>query len=535
MLDLLIKNASVIDGTGTPRRKEALGVHNGKLVLHPEENAPAAEVIDAEGLVVCPGFIDAHCHEDETLGNPTSMLAKLSQGITTVCGGQCGSSWFPVPTDPEKFMLFTRLRSAFLGDPECGFKEAYKSFTSMEGYRSYLQTRPMAYNFTVLTGHSELRIAAMGVENRRPTPAELDKMKALLRETMEHGSRGLSAGLIYSPSCYAEKEELVELCKVVAEFDGVYAVHLRNEAGLFVESVQEAMDICREAGCRLNLSHHKVCGKENWGKSEITLKMIADARASGMKVYTDVYPYTATGSNLNICLPKEFFANGPVRTHELLKDPAVRAELKEQVLNNSEGRYRNCGGWENILICGAPNTPAAENRTVAEYARSIGKDVWEAYFDLLVDNGSAAQAAYFAMSEDELCRILKDDNICICTDSYDVRTGNAVHPRSYGAFPHALGYFVREKQLMPLETMIMKMTGKPAEFMELAGKGLIRDGFDADLVLLNPDTVDARADFRNARALSVGIERVLVAGETVYQNGQLTGKTPGVFLPYRGR
>lgn len=532
MLDILIKNATIIDGTGNPGRQETLGVKNGRLVLRPAADTEAAEVIDAAGLVVCPGFIDAHCHEDETLGNPTSTLAKLSQGITTVCAGQCGSSWFPVPADPDKFEIFTRLRSAFLNDPECGFREAYKSFTSMENYRKYLETRPMSYNCTVLTGHNELRISAMGLDNRKPTPEELETMKALLRETMEHGSRGLSAGLIYSPSCYAEKEELVELCKVVAEYDGTYAVHLRNEAGLFVESVQETIDIAREAGCRLNLSHHKVCGKENWGKSEITLKMIADAKASGMKIYTDVYPYTATGSNLNICLPKEFFANGPARTHELLKDPAVRAELKEAILQNSEGRYRNCGGWENILICGAPNTPEAENMTVAEYARSIGRDVWEAYFDLLVDNGSAAQAAYFAMSEDELCRILKDDNICICTDSYDVRTGNAVHPRSYGAFPHALGYFVREKKLMPLETMIMKMTSKPARFMELSGKGVIGDGFDADLVLLNPETVDARADFRNARALSVGIERVIVGGETVYVNGQLTQNCPGQFIPH---
>lgn len=530
--DLIIRNAELVDGTGAPAYRADLAVKDGKIARIGVIDGDAAEEIDADGLTLAPGFIDAHCHEDETLGNPTSTLAKLSQGITTVCAGQCGSSWFPVPTDPEKFEIFTRLRSAFLNDPECGFREAYKGFTSMENYRKYLEARPMAYNCTVLTGHNELRIAAMGVDNRKPTADELETMKALLRESMEHGSRGLSAGLIYSPSCYAEKEELLELCKVVAEFDGTYAVHLRNEAGLFVESVQEAIDIAREAGCRLNLSHHKVCGKENWGKSGITLKMIADAKSAGMKIHTDVYPYTATGSNLNICLPKEFFSNGPIRTRELLRDPAVRAELKEKILNNSEGRYRNCGGWEHILICGAPNTPEAENMTVAEYARSVGKEDFEAYFDLLVANGPAAQAAYFAMSEDELCRILLDDNICICTDSYDVRSGNAVHPRSYGAFPHALGYFVREKKLMPLETMIMKMTSKPAQFIELSGKGLLREGYDADLVLLNPNTVDAKADFRNARALSVGIERVIVAGETVYLNKHLTGRTPGRFIPW---
>lgn len=533
MEDLLIKNAMIVDGSGAPAFWGCISVKDGKITGLGDICCEAAEVIDAGGLTVSPGFIDAHCHEDETLGNPTSTLSKVSQGITTVCGGQCGSSIFPVAKDPEKRAIFMNKMRAYFDDPECGYTDVIGSFTSMAEYRKYVESRPMAYNATVLTGHNELRIAAMGLDNRKPTDKELEVMKSLLKETMENGSRGLSAGLIYTPSCYCEKEELIELCKVIAPYDGTFAVHLRNEAGQFVEAVTEAFEIAKAAGCRLNLSHHKVCGKENWGKSEITLKMIEDAKAEGMDVYTDVYPYLATGSNLNICLPKEIFALGAKKVKEMLLDPAERVKLKEQIIANSEGRYRNCGGFENILICGAPENKDAENLTVAEYARKVGKDEFDAYFDLVAANGSSAQAAYFAMSENDLSRILLNDNICVCTDSYDIHVDNAVHPRCFGAFTHALGYFVRKKKLMPLEKMIMKMTSKPAEFMKIKNKGLLKEGYDADLVIFDPDTVDAKADFGNARALSCGIDRVIVAGKTVYKDMALTGENPGKFIPWR--
>ena len=234
---------------------------------------------------------------------------------------------------------------------------------------------------------------------------------------------------------------------------------------------------------------------------------------------------------MNICLPKEIFANGPEKTAELLRDPAVRAEMKQKILDNPEGRYRNCGGFEHIMVCSAPYTPDAVNKTVAEYARELGKDEFETYFDMCSANGPVAQAAYFAMSDDDLERVLCDDNAVICTDSYDISEDNAVHPRCFGSFPLCLGHYVREKHLMPLEAMVNKMTGKTAEFMGLHTKGLIRDGYDADLVLFNPETVAAKADFKDSRALSTGIERVWVAGKLVYADQKLTGARPGRFIP----
>ncbi|MDO4487570.1 MAG: D-aminoacylase [Eubacteriales bacterium] len=536
MFDKLIKNAFVVDGSGEPEYRGDIAIKDGKIIVNPENSdneACANEVIDATGLVLCPGFIDAHCHEDETLGNYASSLSKVSQGITTVCAGHCGESVFPISTNPKNAELFRQNRGGFLAAPDCGYKEEINGFTSFEKYLEYASKRNVPLNYTMFTGHIPLRIATMGFENRRPTEKELDEMKALLRETLEHGSRGLSIGLIYSPSCYSEKEELIELCRVVAEYQGFLAVHLRNEAGDFENSMQEAIDIARAAGCALNLSHHKACGKENWGKTKKTLQMIKDAKAEGMEIYTDVYPYLATGNYLNICLPKEFFAEGPERAAKKLKDPEVRAQMKEAILSNPEGRYRNCGGFENITICSAPFTPEAMGRTVAAYAASLGKDEFETYFDLCVANGDAAQAAYLAMCDEDLERCLLDENAVICTDSYDISESNTVHPRAFGSFPLCLGKYVREKKLMSLEAMIHRMSGRTAQFLHLGNKGLIRNGYDADLVLFNPDTVNATSDFSNTRSLSEGIEKVFVAGHVVYENKDLTGNYPGRFLPFK--
>lgn len=533
MYDLLIKNANIIDGTGKPSFNGNVACKDGKIITGACASAEAARVIDARGLTLSPGFIDAHCHEDETLGNKASALSKLSQGITTVSCGNCGESYFPVSEDPERLSIIRQLKKQYLSASDCGYRDVFDSFTSLENYLKYAQNRKCPYDYATLTGHDTLRIAVMGLENRKPTAYELSAMKDLLRETMEHGSRGLSAGLIYTPGCFADEEELTELCKVVAEYDGYYSVHLRNEAGQFEEAVSEAINTARNAGCRLNLAHHKSCGRENWGKTEKTLKMIQDVRDEGMFVYTDVYPYLATGNYINICLPQAIFENTPEEMKELLSKPAVRREMKEAIISWKEGRYNNCGGFDGILICNAPATPDAVNKTIGEYARELGRDEFEVYFDLCVENGFSGQAAYFAMSEDDLCRILLSDNAVIGTDSYNIEENNAVHPRCFGSFPLLLSKYVREKKLMPLEKMVNKMTGRTADFMGLKNKGYIKDGYDADFVLFDPETVAPRADFKNSRELSTGIEEVILAGKTVYRDMALTGEAPGRFLPYK--
>ncbi len=531
MYELLIKNASVIDGSGEPAYSADIAVKNGKICLKPNLTLGSEQVIDATGLILSPGFIDAHSHGDMLLGDEDCALSRVSQGITTECTGQCGESMFPVSEDPEKRNMFASCTASYLKASPF-YKDAFSSFTSMEHFVKHIQTVPQATNYTLMTGHRSLRIAAMGFDARKPTTKEMDHMKAMLRESMEHGSKGLSTGLIYSPSCYADEEELTELCKVVAEYDGIYTTHLRNEAAGLEDSVREAIRIAENSGCRLDLSHHKVCGRDNWGASERTLKMIDEAHARGVQIALDVYPYTATGTYLNICLPKEFFANGPEKMQELLKDPTVRTQLTAQV-KEIDGRYRHCGGFENIIIINAPQNPEAKGMSVSDYARSLGRDEFDVYYDLLCANGYGAMAAYFSMCEEDLKRILLHPKSFLGTDICGIIKDTPCHPRAFGSFTTCLGKFVREEKLMPLETMIHKMTQAPAEFLQIKNKGLIAEGYDADLVLFDPATVNAQSSFTNSHALSEGIRHVIVSGEIVYQNKQLTGKFPGKFLPHQ--
>lgn len=530
MYQLYIRNASVIDGSGRPAYSADIAVKDGKICLHPDLTLGSEQMIDATGLILSPGFIDAHSHGDMLLGDEDCALSRVSQGITTECTGQCGASMFPVSEDPEKRNMFASCTASYLkAIPH--YMDAFSTFTTMEQFVKHIRTQPQTTNYTIMTGHRSLRIAAMGFDARKPTEKELDHMKTMLREAMEHGSKGLSTGLIYSPSCYADEEELTELCKVVAEYGGIYTTHLRNEAAGLEDSVREAIRIAENSGCRLVLSHHKVCGRDNWGASERTLKMIDEAHARGVRIALDVYPYTATGTYLNICLPKEFFANGPEKMQELMKDPAVRTQLTAQI-KEIDGRYRHCGGFENIIIINAPKNPEAAGKSVAEYAKKLGRDEFDVYFDLLCANGYGAMAAYFSMCEEDLKRILLHPKSFLGTDIIGVIKDTPCHPRAFGSFTTCLGQFVREEKWMPLETMIHKMTQSPAEFLQIKNKGLIADGYDADLVLFDPATVAARASFTDSHALSAGIKHVIISGETVYENGKLTGKHPGRFLPH---
>jgi len=520
MYNLLIRGASVIDGTGAQSFPADVAVKDGKIIMNP--NGEAAQVIDAEGLTLCPGFIDVHSHGDYILGTEAGMLCKTSQGITTELTGQCGSSCFPFSTDPERRDLLHQKLSSHLHNTQ---------HTSMKHYLDWVKTRSKTANIAFYAGHSSLRVSAMGFALRTPTESELQTMKDMLREAMEQGAMGMSSGLIYAPSCYADEHELVELCKVVAEYGGYYATHMRNEAGDVLNSVRESISVAEKAGCKLNISHHKICGKDNWGKSKETLKLIHEARARGVDVTLDVYPYTASSTALNICLPADFFSHGPEQMRQLLRRSDVRAQLKPR-METGDGRLRHCGGWNGVLVTVAPNTPDCVGLTIQEYADKLGADAFETYFDLIVDNGGVAQAIYFSMSEEDLQRIVCDENAVIGTDGLVRDLNTPSHPRGFGSFPKAIRYFVRDKKLLTLEQMIHKMTGLPAQRFGLSGKGIIADGMDADLLLIRPERVCDRATYQNGLALSEGIERVIVAGETVYMDQKLTGACPGKFISH---
>ena len=524
MYDILFRNISVVDGTGAPAYIGDVAVKDGKIVMHP--TGEAAEVVDGTGRTLCPGFIDVHSHGDMILGTESGRVCKTTQGITTEFGGQCGDTLFPVSPDPE--------RQTMLGDSVATCVDTLpdlSQFTTMEGYLRWAEKQYVTCNYTLLTGHSALRIAAMGFENRKPTAEEMEHMKSMLREAMEHGSKGMSSGLIYSPGCYADEDELVELCKVVAEYGGFYATHMRNEAASILDSVRESISVAERAGCKLDISHHKICGKDNWGKSVETLKLVHEARERGVDVTLDVYPYTASMTAINVCLPARFFAHGPEKMRELLRDPAVRAELKAE-MEVMDGRWRHCGGAAGILIAKADATPDACGMTIAEYAEKLGKDPYDTFFDLAADNGHGASGIFFSMDEADLQRIVLDENAVIGTDGVVPNLTTATHPRGMASFPKAIRYFVRDKKLLTLEEMIRKMTSLPAQRFGIANKGIIAEGYDADLLVIRADEIADRATYTNGLAVSEGIDRVLVNGITVYQDGKLTGLSSGRFVPH---
>lgn len=525
MYELLVKNAKVIDGTGKEAFAATVASENGKLKVLPADcSCEAKTVIDAKGMYLCPGFIDPHSHGDVPLGKKFNSVSKISQGITTHVSGQCGFSMFPVNPDNMKLM---QDGMAIFTDT---FPEEMVTFTSFENYLKYVQTLKLPENIKFNMGHVSLRIAAMGFENRKPTAQEMDKMKSLLREAMEHGAIGLSSGLIYIPSVYADVDEFVELCKVVAEYDGIYTTHMRNESGNVLQSIDEALEVGRRSGCRVHISHLKVCGKQNWGMSKQIIEKIQKAQAEGLRVSADQYPYTASMTHLNVCIPPKYFTKGIPGMVEMLKDPAIREQIKREIMDPAtpfENQYLSCGGFDGVFVSRCAATPEYEGMTIGEAARKHNMDDFDLFFDLMIRNNGVASAIYFSMGEEDVFNIIKCDSVIPGTDGIVKSEKERAHPRAYGTMPRAINYFVKENHLFPLEKMIHKMTGLAAQLVMIDTKGVIADGMDADLVIFNYDTVRDTADFIESNKLSEGIEYVIVGGEVVYHDKELTGATPG--------
>lgn len=524
MLDTLIQNATIVDGSGKPKHCGNIGIKEGKIVTNP--GIEAKQVIDGTGLMLCPGFIDSHSHHDQVFEPEVEIynLCKISQGVTTEVVGQCGMSPFPVSA--ENLETIRGLLASFDTKEQL---ERLQNYTDFEHFLKYAQSVPKASNFAFNCGHSVLRAAVMGTANRKATPAELKKMKAYLKEAMEHGCLGLTTGLIYIPGVYSDTQELIELCKVIQPYGGIYATHMRNESGGLVDSVKEAIYIAETAGVPLFISHHKVLGKDNWGLSKETLRLIHAAIDRGVKVTIDQYPYIATQTVLNVCLPPELFADGKDKLVEKLKDPKQRELIKEKIMLNPskyDNTYLNCGGFSGVFVLASPNVPEAVGMSIADYAKKIGKSGFDAYFDLMVENQCDGLGAYFSINEDELQKIYMDENTVVGSDGI-ITYDTPVHPRTYGTFAKALSYFCKEKKLLSFEQAVRKQSSLTAERWGLKNKGLIAEGYDADLVLLNYEELHDSSDFVHTRELAKGIIKVFVNGEIVFENNKITAARPG--------
>jgi N-acyl-D-amino-acid deacylase len=500
-------------------------VLNGKIVLSnlPEQ---ADIVIDAKGRYLTPGFIDAHSHGDDVLGVPEyGELCKINQGITTQVTGQCGNSTAPTSLKRNPIILPEGLGKEYLDETQ--------NWTNWSRYTEYVERVPKVTNYKMLIGHNAIRATVMGYDNRKPTKEEMEQMKALVKDAMENGAGGLSSGLAYAPGAYAETEELIELVKVLKPYNGIYTSHIRNESRDLKSAVEEAIEIGRQTGVPVHISHFKVMGRRYWGNHAQAIDAIEKARAEGIDVTCDQYPYNACMTVYSACMPTWHFAEGLDHMLENLKIPEIREKIQQEMDDPAsayENFYLNSGGWDGVSICTSPNVPDAEGLKVTEYAEKIGKTPFDAFFDLMIVNRGVGSAVFYSISDEDIFDIIRLPYVMLGTDGIVNAAKDKCHPRGWGTMVHAITLFTKDNQILPLETLIHKMTGLTAERYSLKGKGKILEGYDADLVLMDYENLKDNATYANPTELATGIDMVFVNGKLSYQDGKLTGENAGQLI-----
>ena len=514
MFDLLIKNGKVIDGTGSPSYLSDVAIKDGKIVkVSRNIKGDTKQIIDAAGLTVTPGFIDSHSHSDAAIIKAPGQREKIEQGITLAITSQCGNSPAPISRDAKKeeYDVIEGVGSLY---------EVQKDFAT---YVDVVKDIPQGAYQALLIGHNSIRRAAMGNDFRAPTQQEMETMKNHIRTAMENGAIGMSFGLGYNPGGCASFEELVELCLVVAEYDGLVASHIRDEGDRVAASVAEFINMLKKSGVTKGvISHHKASNRmENWGKVHHTLKMIDDACKDGLDVYCDVYPYSAFNTDLAaVFTPLEFRA----RSEEDKKAALYNAEEIEKLRAWIIDRYGSDDmSW--VLTARIPGAPEFSGRYIPDIANELGTDHLNALVELWRRSDFSGYACFFATSEDDIEAVLAHPRAMICTDSGSLINPDTVHhPRLRGTFPRVLGRYVREKGVTTLPEMIRKMTSMPARVYGFKSKGLIRVGMDADICIFDADKIIDRAEYTKCFERCEGLNFVIVAGEVVAENAVYNGK-----------
>jgi len=528
--DLIIKNGKIIDGTGNPWFKADIGIVGATIaaVSRTGGTMEGKRVLDAADKVVSPGFIDTHSHDDAYVLVDPQCSQKVRQGVTTTVTGNCGFSLAPLSdTHCHDF----RAASALMGGNQLG--DDFWSLRDFAQYLARLTAAKPGINVVPLVGHGTIRIALIGYENRAPSESEMAQMKHMTAEAMQAGAFGLSTGLIYVPANYALTGEVVELARVAAAYGGIYTTHMRSESDYEMAAIDETLKIARQAGIATHISHHKVAGRKNWGNSRLTLKTFADARAAGLVVTWDQYPYRAGSTFLPAALPPHIQAQGARQVAEKLKDPAVRRRIRQEIESGSDSSWENLiggAGFDNIVVSAAPRHPDFVGKSIAAIAAMTGTDPFDVYFDLVVAEQMEAGIVIFMMDDEDIERILKDPVTMIGSDGIPVFGSAKPHPRMTGTFPRILGRYVREKAVITLAEAIRKMTSLPAQTFGLNQKGILRPGMDADLVVFDPDTVVDKGTFEDPLQSPEGIHWVIVNGEIAAEGGKITGATSGKVL-----
>lgn len=527
--ELVIRNAKIVDGSGGPWFRGDVAVQNGKIArVGKVEDEKASMVINAEGKVLSPGFIDAHSHADFVCATVNDATSKITQGVTTEIVGNCGLSMAPV--QPRTVEELKQYLSAFIPSE---VKPSWE-WTSFDNWFDIIDRNGNSTNIASLGGHGAIRIYAMGFENRKPREDEMEEMKKALARAMQDGALGLSTGLIYPPGCFAGTDELIELCRVVAQYGGIYTTHMRNEGPEMLSAVEEALKIGKESECPVHISHHKASGRPNFGKVTESLHMIEEARKSGIDVTCDVYPYTAGSTLISALLPKWVHEGGVGCMLERLRNSEVRQEITRE-LNSDIPGWENLakeGGWGSILICSCENKPIYEGKTIAKIAAENNSSPEEVLFDIILDSEGKSTIALFMIDEKDCRTVLSHPLSMIGSDGWacsfsGVLAKGKPHPRAFGTFPRVLGKYAREEKIMPLETAVWKMTGFPAQRFRLEDRGIIKKGMTADMVIFDPETIIDKASYEDPFQQPEGIEYVIMNGEVVVDHKRYSGKTLG--------
>ena len=521
MNDLRLTGATVVDGTGAPGVRADVAIADGRIVaVGADGAAPASRTVDLDGLVLAPGFIDLHTHVDFTLPCYPRAAAMVRQGVTTLVGGNCGFSPFPVVAERADDL---RELTAFI---DAGLSW---DWSDADGYLTHVASQPLACNLGQLVGHGAVRIAVLGFEARAPRPHELDRMRALVDDALCAGAFGLSSGLVYAPGSHADTDELIALAEVAATRGRFYVSHIRSEGDGSVEAVAEALAIGRRAGAAVQLSHHKAMGHDNWGTVERTLAMIDEARAGGLDVTADQYPYVAASTTLSNLLPAWAREDGLDGMLAVFDDAERRERLATDVRAGASDY-----DLDQVMISAVPDgaNAAAAGRMLVDVARAAGEQPTDTVFRLLAEERDRVQMVIFGMDEDDVRTVMAHPQVAVASDGWtlDPAAGGTPHPRSYGTYVRVLGEYVREQGVLPLEEAVRKMTSLPAARLGRDDLGVIRVGARADLVAFDPGRIADTATFEAPHGFAVGVEQVIVNGQLVIDGGRDTGAEAGSVL-----
>ena len=527
-MKILIKNGIIIDGTRQDAYKGEILISNDTIEKIAKDNnieCNPDKIIDAMGKIVCPGFIDTHTHSDIMVFEDNYMEPKIRQGITTEIIGQDGIG--PAPLPVEYIEEWKKVLAPIDGESQ----NIDWNYKDTKGYLEQLIKRKTSVNIMYLAPHGNIRLEAMGFSNKKATKGQLEQMKKILEREFKNGAKGLSSGLIYSPCNHADEEELVELCKVVKQYNGVFVVHQRSEGNNIINSMKEIINIGVKSGVKIHFSHFKICGKNNEYKLEEVIGLIEKAKKQGVRISFDQYPYVAGSTKLSAILPLWVHNGGVVEMIKRLMDEDIREKIKKEILevNCDWDNFIEFAGYEGIYVSlvKSEKNKLIEGKNLLKISKLKGLSPLDCALNIIIEEEDNVEMVDFYGTEEVLKRIMTLDEQNFCTDGL---VSENPHPRTYGAYAKVIRKYVNEEKLLTLEEAIYKMTKKPADVFNIKDRGTIKEGYKADLIIFNENNFVDRADFKSNNILSKGIDWCIINGEIIIENEKKSQVFSGLIL-----